>query len=53
MERTSWPVPQAEQSTVRSLTLITLTIRTNPTASYRWHCASAIAPQLSIDLPTT
>jgi len=53
MERTSRPVAQAEQRTVRSLTLLAPTSRSNPTASYRWHCASAIAPQLSIALPST
>jgi len=53
MARTTWPVPQAERHTVRSLTLLASTSRTNPTASYRWHCASATAPQLSIVLPST
>jgi len=45
MERTSWPIFQAEQRTVRSPTLLAPTSRTNPTALYRWPCAFAIAPK--------
>jgi len=50
MERTSWPAPQTESFIERSLTLLTPTSSINPPASYRWLCARAIAPQLSIVL---
>jgi len=42
--------PQTESFTECSLTLLPPTSRINPPASYRWQCASAIAPERSIVL---